>query len=388
MAVTPQSTAVKSPTAVAAAPALSLSAAAGGGSLLFRQLFDGDTGSFTYLLADVPSRQGVIIDTVFEQHDRDLALINELGIELVASIDTHAHADHVTGSWLMHEASGCAIGLAAAARAENVSLPLAHGDRLTFGGRWLEVRATPGHTNGCLSYVLDDQSLAFSGDALLVRGCGRCDFQQGNAHSLYRSITEQILSLPDSCLLYPGHDYTGRSVTSVAEEKAFNARLGGNASERDFVGHMENMKLPHPHRIAEALPGNMRSGKPHATAKGSAPAWAPLSRSYAGLPELSPAWVVAHQSEVTLLDVRSAEEFNGPDGRVAGSLLIPLPELESRSGELPADRPLVVVCHSGSRSALATQQLLKAGRQRVANLRGGLSRWATEGYRLEAAAQP
>jgi glyoxylase-like metal-dependent hydrolase (beta-lactamase superfamily II)/rhodanese-related sulfurtransferase len=388
MAVTPQSTAVKSPTAVAAALALSLSAAAGGGSLLFRQLFDGDTGSFTYLLADVPSRQGVIIDTVFEQHDRDLALINELGIELVASIDTHAHADHVTGSWLMHEASGCAIGLAAAARAENVSLPLAHGDRLTFGGRWLEVRATPGHTNGCLSYVLDDQSLAFSGDALLVRGCGRCDFQQGNAHSLYRSITEQILSLPDSCLLYPGHDYTGRSVTSVAEEKAFNARLGGNASERDFVGHMENIKLPHPHKIAEALPGNMRSGKPHATAKGSAPAWAPLSRSYAGLPELSPAWVVAHQSEVTLLDVRSAEEFNGPDGRVAGSLLIPLPELESRSGELPADRPLVVVCHSGSRSALATQQLLKAGRQRVANLRGGLSRWVAEGYRLDGASQP
>jgi glyoxylase-like metal-dependent hydrolase (beta-lactamase superfamily II)/rhodanese-related sulfurtransferase len=374
--------------AVAAAPALSLSAAAGGGSLLFRQLFDGDTGSFTYLLADVPSRQGVIIDTVFEQHDRDLALINELGIELVASIDTHAHADHVTGSWLMHEASGCAIGLAAAARAENVSLPLAHGDRLTFGGRWLEVRATPGHTDSCLSFVLDDQSLAFSGDALLVRGCGRCDFQQGNAHSLYRSITEQILSLPDSCLLYPGHDYTGRSVTSVAEEKAFNARLGGNASERDFVGHMENMKLPHPHKIAEALPGNMRSGKPHATAKGSAPAWAPLSRSYAGLPELSPAWVVAHQSEVTLLDVRSAEEFNGPDGRVAGSLLIPLPELESRSGELPADRPLVVVCHSGSRSALATQQLLKAGRQRVANLRGGLSRWVAEGYRLDGASQP
>ncbi|HBH72405.1 MAG TPA: MBL fold metallo-hydrolase [Synechococcales bacterium UBA10510] len=388
MAVTPQSTAVNAPVAVAAAPALSLSAAAGGGSLLFRQLFDGDTGSFTYLLADVPSRQGVIIDTVFEQHDRDLALINELGIELVASIDTHAHADHVTGSWLMHEASGCAIGLAAAAHAENVSLPLAHGDRLTFGGRWLEVRATPGHTDSCLSFVLDDQSLAFSGDALLVRGCGRCDFQQGDAHSLYRSITEQIFSLPDSCLLYPGHDYTGRSVTSVAEEKAFNARLGGNASERDFVGHMENMKLPHPHKIAEALPGNMRSGKPHATAEGPAPAWAPLTRSYAGLPELSPAWVVAHQSEITLLDVRSAEEFNGPDGRLAGSLLIPLPELESRTGELPADRPLVVVCHSGSRSALATQQLLKAGRQRVANLRGGLSRWLAEGYRLEAAAQP
>jgi glyoxylase-like metal-dependent hydrolase (beta-lactamase superfamily II)/rhodanese-related sulfurtransferase len=367
--------------AVAPAPSLSLAAAAGGGSLLFRQLFDGDTGTFTYLLADVASRKGVIIDTVFEQHGRDLSLVRELGIDLVASIDTHAHADHVTGSWLMHEATGCAIGLAAAARAENVTWPLAHGDRIDFGCRALEVRATPGHTDGCISFVLDDHSMAFTGDALLVRGCGRCDFQQGNAHTLWNSITEQLLTLPESCLLHPGHDYTGRTVTSVAEEKAFNARLGGDASERDFVGHMENMKLPHPHKIAEALPGNMRSGKPREAA--TAPAWAPLARSYAGLPELTPAWVVAHQSEITVLDVRSTEEFNGPDGRVAGSLLIPLPELEAQSAQIPADRPVVVVCHSGSRSALATQQLLKAGRSQVANLRGGLSRWAAEGYPLE-----
>ena len=370
---------------VAAAPALSLSAAAGGGPLLFRQLFDGDTGTFTYLLADVTSRKGVIIDSVFEQHGRDLSLIRELGIELVASIDTHAHADHVTGSWLMHEATGCEIGLAAVVRAENVSLPLSHGDRVAFGGRSLEVRSTPGHTDGCISFVLDDQSMAFTGDALLVRGCGRCDFQQGNAHSLWTSITEQLLTLPESCLLYPAHDYTGRAVTSVAEEKAFNSRLGGNATERDFVGHLENMKLPHPHKIAEALPGNMRSGKPRNTA--TTPAWAPLARSYAGLPELTPAWVAAHLGDLTVLDVRSTEEFNGPDGRVAGSLLIPLPELESRSSEIAADRSLVVVCHSGSRSALATQQLLKAGRQQVANLHGGLSRWAAEGYPLDGASQ-
>ncbi|MFM7285429.1 MAG: MBL fold metallo-hydrolase, partial [Cyanobium sp.] len=251
--------------ASAAAPSLapiSLAAAAGGSSLLFRQFFDADTGTFTYLLVDVPSRQGVLSDPVFEQHARDLSLIRELGVELVASLDTHAHADHVTGSWLMHEATGCAIGLAAAARAENVTLPLQHGDHVAFGGRFLEVRSTPGHTDGCISFVLDDRSKAFTGDALLVRGCGRCDFQQGNAHSLWSSITGQLFSLPDSCLLYPGHDYTGRTVTSVAEEKAFNARLGGAATERDFVGHMENMKLPHPHRIAEALPGNLRSGKP------------------------------------------------------------------------------------------------------------------------------
>ncbi len=359
-----------------------LAAAAGGGPLLFRQLLDVDTGTFTYVLAEVASRAGVLIDSVFEQHGRDLSLIRELGIDLVASIDTHAHADHVTGSWLMRQATGCAIGLAAAVGAEHVSLPLRHGDQIEFGARHLVVRSTPGHTSGCLTFVLDDQSMAFTGDALLVRGCGRCDFQQGDAATLWRSITEQIYPLPEACQLYPAHDYTGRGVTSVAEERAFNPRFGGAATERDFVGYMQNMKLPHPHRIAEALPGNMRSGKPWGD-QDAPPAWAPVQRSYAGLPELDAAWVVAHRDAVTLLDVRSAEEYQGPDGRLAGSLLIPLPELGERSGEIPLDRPLVVVCHSGSRSALATQQLLKAGRTQVANLRGGLHHWAAAGYPLE-----
>jgi sulfur dioxygenase len=369
----------------ATAPQLALAAAAGDHCLLFRQLFDAPTGTFTYLLADVPTRKGLLIDSVFEQHNRDLALIRELGINLVAAIDTHAHADHITGSWLMHQATGCAIGLAAAAQADNVSLPLRHGDRVAFGNRFLAVRATPGHTDGCLTYVLDDLSLAFTGDALLVRGCGRCDFQHGNAHTLWRSITEQIFTLPEACLLYPGHDYSGRTVTSVAEEKLFNARLGGSASERDFVGHMETMKLPHPGKIAEALPANLRSGKPRRPAPTAR--WAPVERSYAGLPELPPAWVAAHRQSLTLVDVRSAEEMSGPDGRLSGSLWIPLPELEARLEEIPSHQPVVMVCHSGSRSALATQQLLKAGRQEVANLRGGVSRWAAEGYPLDPSPQ-
>jgi sulfur dioxygenase len=361
-----------------------LRAAAGGAPLLFRQLFDGATGSFSYLLAEVSSGSGVLIDPVFEQHGRDLALIQELGIQLQACLDTHVHADHVTGSWLMHAATACAIGLAAVGGAANVTLPLRHGDRIDFGGRFLEVRATPGHTDGCLSYVLDDHSLAMTGDALLVRGCGRCDFQQGDPVTLYRSISEQLFSLPEACLLYPAHDYNGRTVTSVAEEKAFNARLGGRASQRDFVGSMEAMKLPHPNRMAEAVPGNLRSGRPVEPV--AAQPWAPLLISYAGLPELPPAWVAQHRSELTVLDVRSAEEFHGPDGHIAGSLLIPLLELERRRGEIPVERPLVVVCHSGSRSALATQQLLKGGLERVANLRGGISRWGDEGYPLQSAA--
>jgi len=359
-----------------------LRAAAGGDALLLRQLFDGDTGTFTYLVADVTSAEGVLIDPVFEQHGRDLALIRELGIDLVACLDTHVHADHITGSWLMHRATGCTIALAATAGAENVNRPLSHGDRVGFGGRCLEVRATPGHTDGCLTFVLDNHALAFTGDALLIRGCGRCDFQQGNAHTLYYSITEQILSLPDRCLLYPAHDYVGRNVSSVGEEKAFNPRLGGEADERDFVTSMESQKLPHPGRLAQALPANLRSGKP-TQEEPPQTSWAPVQRSYAGLPELAPDWVAEHRGQFTLLDVRSPEEYGGPDGHVPGSQLIPLPELEGRHSELAPGLPVVVLCHSGSRSALATQQLQKAGLAQVANLRGGLRAWEAQGFPIE-----
>jgi len=368
------------------APCL-LRAAAAGADLLLRQCFDGETGTFTYLLADVGKGEGVVIDPVFAQHGRDLALIQELGIRLVASLDTHVHADHVSGAWLLHRATGCAIGLAAAAGAENVTLPLRHGDRVAFGGRQLEVRATPGHTDGCLTYVLDDHRAAFTGDALLIRGCGRCDFQQGNPHTLFHSIHEQIFSLPDGCLLHPGHDYNGRSVTSVAEERALNARLGGGASERDFVGFLENLRLPHPARLAEAVPANLRCGRPLEEQGGASDGWGPVQRSYAGLPELEPSWVATQRAHLSLLDVRSKEEVEGPDGRLAGSLAIPLPELEARLAEIRRDRPLVVLCHSGCRSALATQQLIRAGFTQVANLRGGLRRWEAEGLAgLEAAA--
>ncbi|WP_353617267.1 MBL fold metallo-hydrolase [Synechococcus sp. FACHB-909] len=279
------------------------------------------------------------------------------------------HADHVTGSWRLHRATGCAIALAAVAGAENVTLPLRHGDRVSFGGRHLEVRATPGHTDGCLSVVLDDHSVAFTGDALLVRGCGRCDFQQGDAATLYHSVTEQLLSLPDHCLLYPAHDYSGR--------------LGGEADERDFVGTMENLHLPHPNRISVAVPANLRSGRPADGGLEEADDWAPIERSYAGLPELTPDWVADHRESLTLVDVRSEAEVQGPDGRIPSSLLIPLPELPARAGEIPTDRPTVVLCHSGSRSALATQQLQKKGLSQVANMRGGLRAWNAHGLLLE-----
>jgi rhodanese-related sulfurtransferase len=227
--------------------------------------------------------------------------------------------------------------------------------------------------------VLDDQSIAFTGDALLIRGAGRCDFQQGSAHALYRSITEQIFSLPDACLLFPGHDYSGRTVSSVAEEKAHNPRVGGAADERDFVGLMENLNLPHPKQIDVAVPANMRSGQP---ADGAVPRpadWGPVRQTYAGLLEIEPEWVAEHLQQVHVLDVRQPQEMQESLGRIASSQLIPLNELKARLPEVPREKPVVAVCHAGMRSGQATVILRGAGFENAANLRGGMLLWSQLG---------
>lgn len=161
--------------------------------MIFRQLYDSTSSTYTYLLGDEHSREALLIDPVFEQVQRDLALLDELGLHLKLVVDTHAHADHITAAWLLKQKTGCAIASAKVINAAHVDLALEHGQRFGVAGIELEARATPGHTDGCMSYVLADQSMVFTGDALLIRGCGRSDFQQGNAHTLYRSITEQLL---------------------------------------------------------------------------------------------------------------------------------------------------------------------------------------------------
>jgi glyoxylase-like metal-dependent hydrolase (beta-lactamase superfamily II) len=233
--------------------------------MIFRQLFDPQSSTYTYLLADEDSRQALLVDSVFEQARRDAALIEELGLKLVWTLETHVHADHVTGAWLLRERLGSRIALSSSAGVEGADRQLSHGERVEFGKRWVEVRATPGHTSGCVTYVVDDQQAALTGDALLIRGCGRTDFQQGSAEVLYRSIHEQIFNLPESCLLYPGHDYRGLTVTSVGEEKLFNPRLGGQILREDFVGYMNNLGLAHPKQMDIAVPANMRCGRPQRT---------------------------------------------------------------------------------------------------------------------------
>jgi sulfur dioxygenase len=343
--------------------------------MLFRQLFDASSSTYTYLLADEASHEALLIDPVFEQASRDLALLNELGLTLKLVVDTHAHADHITAAWLLKQKTACKIAISAEAGAENADVLLQDGQHFGVQGVTLEARATPGHTSGCTSFVLADHTMVFTGDALLIRGCGRSDFQQGDPARLFRSITEQLFTLPDDCIVYPAHDYNGRTCSTVGEEKRYNPRVGGGADERDFVEYMKAMQLPHPKKIEEALPNNLRSGKPANGQLPEEPDWAELRVTFAGIPEVEPEWVLRHQAELTVLDVREAEEIGAPVAGLERVTVIPLSELRARIAEVPHDKPIVTLCRSGKRSSMAITILKAAGHDKVANIHGGVLHW-------------
>jgi glyoxylase-like metal-dependent hydrolase (beta-lactamase superfamily II)/rhodanese-related sulfurtransferase len=352
--------------------------------LVFRQLFDPPSSTYTYLLADGRSGAAVIIDPVFEQVRRDAALIEELGLRLGYVLETHVHADHVTAAWLLKQRTECRIALAANSGAQGADRYLVQDDVVAFGDRNLQVRQTPGHTNGCLTYVLDDRSMAFTGDCLMVRGSGRTDFQQGDPSAMYRSVYQQIFTLPDDCLLYPAHDYRGLTVTSAREERRFNPRLGGETGEADFTGYMRNLRLAHPKKLDVAVPANLKCGEPEGKVDmTAAPTWAPLRYSFAGIWEIDAHGLEEHAREVQIIDVREPEEFTGPLGHIRGATLIPLGSLAERAGELGRDRPIVAVCRAGSRSAQANVILREAGFADIANLAGGMLRWRAEGHAVE-----
>jgi sulfur dioxygenase len=359
--------------------------------LVFRQLFDPQSSTYTYLLGDRAGGAALLIDPVFEQVRRDAALLGELGLSLLATLETHVHADHVTGAFLLKQRTGSKVMLSAESGAEGADRYLTQDDVIAFGGRRLMVRTTPGHTNGCLTYVLDDRSMAFTGDCLMIRGAGRTDFQGGDAAAMYRSIHEQIFTLPDDCLLYPAHDYRGLTVTSVAEERRFNPRIGGEIGVGDFTGYMKNLGLAHPKLMDIAVPANLRCGRPDregaAEQPPADPAWAPLRYSFAGVWEIEPLSLEEHASAVQILDVREPAEFTGPLGHIKGAVLIPLGELTRRTDELQRDRPVVAVCRAGGRSVQATVILQQAGFKEVANLTGGMLRWRAEGHPIEGGSE-
>jgi sulfur dioxygenase len=230
--------------------------------MLFRQLFEPQSSTFTYLLGDPASGQALLIDPVIEAAERDLALVRELGLTLVYTLETHVHADHLTGAYRLKQLSGSRIAGPAHDRLHCRDMWVNDGVWFHLGAIKLLPLFTPGHTATHYSYLQHegDTTRVFSGDALLIDGCGRTDFQGGDAATLYRSIHERLFTLPDDTLVYPGHDYEGRRVSTIAQEKARNPRLGDNRSLEEFVILMNALQLPYPKRMDLAVPANELCG--------------------------------------------------------------------------------------------------------------------------------
>jgi len=226
--------------------------------LTVKQLFDRESCTYTYLLIDSDTGEGAIIDGVLETFDRDMQIINELGIELLYAIETHAHADHITSAGKLREMTGVKLVYGESSGIEAIDIPLKDGESIALGHYRITAISTPGHTNGCTSFFCD--GMLFSGDTLLIRGCGRTDFQFGDPGQLYDSITQKLFVLSDDTIVYPAHDYNGRTASSIGEEKTWNPRLGGKRSRESFIGLMNNLNLDMPKRINEAVPANLNVG--------------------------------------------------------------------------------------------------------------------------------
>jgi glyoxylase-like metal-dependent hydrolase (beta-lactamase superfamily II) len=222
------------------------------------QLFDPATSTYSYLLWDEKSMQAALIDSVKEQTARDVTLIRQLGVELKYALETHIHADHITGSGLLRQDLNCLVAVHENSKAECADILLSDGDTLKLGDEVIDIIHTPGHTDTDISYRI--AGAVFTGDTLLVNGCGRTDFQSGDAKTLYHSITEKLFILDNSTVVYPGHDYHGFTSSSISREKRFNPRLGNNRSEEEFVAIMNSLKLDPPARITIAVPGNLHCG--------------------------------------------------------------------------------------------------------------------------------
>ncbi|MBU2645649.1 MBL fold metallo-hydrolase [bacterium] len=227
--------------------------------MVFRQMFDYDTWTYTYLLYNSKSKEGILIDTVKEQVERDIKQINELGIKLKYNLETHVHADHITGADDIRQRTKAEVVYGAGSRVPCADISAKDGEELTFGDFTIKVLSTPGHTNGCTSYYIE--GMVFTGDAMLIRGCGRTDFQDGSADTLYESVNQKLFTLPDETLVYPAHDYKGMRVSTIWEEKKYNPRLGGGKSKPAFIEIMNNLNLAKPKRIDVSVPANMKCGK-------------------------------------------------------------------------------------------------------------------------------
>ena len=336
--------------------------------MIFRQLFDNTSGTYTYLLASRHGGEALIIDPVLERVDRYLQLVRELDLKLVKAVDTHLHADHVTGLGELRDRTRCITVMGEHSRADVVSMRVAEGDRIEIEGLRLDVLYTPGHTDDSYSFLLADR--VFTGDTLLIRGTGRTDFQNGDPRAQYDSIFNKLMKLPDETLVYPAHDYKGETVSTIGEEKFFNPRLKVRSVD-EYVDLMNNLKLPNPKMMDVAVPANMHVGlrQQDIARRG----WA-----------LSAADAIAlcGRTDVAMVDLREKSERD-KQGIIPGSLHAPYADLPGTLGaggmlqELAAatGKRVVFYCAFGERSAMAVQAAQDAGLKSACHIEGGIAAW-------------
>ena len=336
--------------------------------MIFRQLFDSTSGTYTYLLASRHGGEALIIDPVLERVDRYLQLVRELDLKLVKAVDTHLHADHVTGLGALRDRTHCITVMGEQSHADVVSMRVTEGDRIAIEGVSLDVLYTPGHTDDSYSFLLADR--VFTGDTLLIRGTGRTDFQNGDPRAQYDSIFNKLMKLPDDTLVYPAHDYKGETVSTIGEEKSFNPRLKVQSID-EYADLMNNLKLPNPKMMDVAVPANMQVGlrQEEIARKG----WA-----------LSAAEAIAlcGRPSVAMIDLREQTERD-KHGVIPGSLHTAYADLPDhvRAGgmlhELAAatGKRMVFYCAFGERSAMAVQAAQDAGLKTACHIEGGINAW-------------
>jgi glyoxylase-like metal-dependent hydrolase (beta-lactamase superfamily II)/rhodanese-related sulfurtransferase len=336
--------------------------------MIFRQLFDSTSGTYTYLLASRHGGEALIIDPVLERVDRYLQLVRELDLKLVKAVDTHLHADHVTGLGELRDRTRCVTVMGEHSHADVVSMRVAEGDRVEIEGVRLDVLYTPGHTDDSYSFLLADR--VFTGDTLLIRGTGRTDFQNGNPRAQYDSIFNKLMKLPDETLVYPAHDYKGETVSTIGEEKSFNPRLKVKSID-EYVDLMNDLKLPNPKMMDVAVPANMHVGlrQQDIARRG----WA-----------LSAADAIAlcGRADVAMVDLRERSERD-KHGVILGSLHASYADLHANVGtggmlhELAAatGKRIVFFCAFGERSAMAVQAAQDAGLKAACHIEGGIAAW-------------
>jgi sulfur dioxygenase len=336
--------------------------------VIFRQLFEATSGTYTYLLASRRGGEALIIDPVLEKVDRYLQLIRELDLKLVKAIDTHLHADHITGLGALRDRTRCITVMGEQSSVDIVSMRIADGERLGIEGISLDVAYTPGHTDDSYSFIMPDR--VFTGDTLLIRGTGRTDFQNGDARAQYESIFHRLLRLPDETMVFPAHDYKGDTVSTIGEEKRYNPRLQVKSID-EYAALMNNLNLSNPKMMDVAVPANMRQGL--AQQEIARRGWAITAEQARDL---------IGRRDIVLIDLRERTERE-KHGVIPGSLHAAYPDLQGNiqaGGMLhelasATNKRLVFYCAFGERSAMAVQAAQDAGLATACHVHGGIDAW-------------